>query len=151
MGLSDIKTYGGEVSRLLESISSSADRISYKKKERNETSTPYTQTSYSENRANSSSDLSGLNTSFIEPEVSVSIQEYISQHPFKDSAAEKYKRQAYSAEVQSQNFLANNTDFSWSKLEYAVESYNYVKEINTPPKELINVMHEYNKDFRFEV
>lgn len=150
MALSDINTFGGEVSRLLESISTSAEKIAYKKKGQRDASNPYVQNPALETTS-STPELSGWNEKFIEPKTSVSLQEYISQHPFKDSAAEKYKHQVYQTEKESQNLLATNTDFSWSRLEYAVSSYNQVQGINTPPKILINVMHEYNRDFRFEV
>ena len=43
-----------------------------------------------------------------------------------------------------------NKEFSYATLDYAVNSYTYVQEINHQPHILIDFMHEYNRNFNFE-
>ena len=48
--------------------------------------------------------------------------------------------------------LENNSYSSRSDIRsYAVHSYNYVADINKPSPVLIDFMHEYNRNFNFEI
>ena len=121
--------------------------------------------------------------------------EYVSANPYKDTGAEKYKRNIYgnsqqnqataettSAEgtnfaafmpeitpqnknmvynqasniynaplkAEQQNITQTAQDFSYSRLDYALNAYNYVKEVNQEPKILINLMHPNNRNFHYE-
>ena len=43
-----------------------------------------------------------------------------------------------------------NKEFSYSVLDYAVNMYNSVRDINQQPHILIDFMHEYNRNYNFE-
>lgn len=183
------KIYTTEINRLLENISSSANRLVSKK-------FPNAQQSNTENQKGFSLvDIATPSASYLEAKASFNVQEYVSANPYKDTGAEKYKRNIYgnsqqnqataettSAEgtnfaafmpeitpqnknmvynqasniynaplkAEQQNITQTAQDFSYSRLDYALNAYNYVKEVNQEPKILINLMHPNNRNFHFE-
>ncbi len=186
MGISVTQGYQLEIDKLLQSIGASAERLSGKES--------FSVAQEAKNQAIPAEISFGQ--AYLEPKASFTVQEYVSDNPLQESAAEKYRKSLYnkpdkeknleSAETSGLDFseilnrlgtenkveaydkvaqsyiqpqenaglnanIMNMTkEFSYSTLDYAVNTYNYVQDINRQPHILIDFMHEYNRNYNFE-
>ncbi len=71
----------------------------------------------------------------------------------KEKAYDK-ATQSYSSSRENnginESIMNMNKEFSYSVLDYAVNMYNSVRDINQQPHILIDFMHEYNRNYNFE-
>ncbi len=186
MGISATQGYQLEIDKLLQSIGASAERLSGKES--------FSVAPEAKNPTISAEIAVGQ--AYLEPKASFTVQEYVSDNPLQESAAEKYRQSLYNKADKEKNlgtaetsgfnfseilnrlgtedkveaydkvthsyaqpqentgFNANimnmNKEFSYSTLDYAVNTYNYVQDINRQPHILIDFMHEYNRNYNFE-
>ena len=83
--------------------------------------------------------------------------EPLSTYSFKDFVRAENKSIFYqkaSAAYQGMPLVSaveNNAYAATGTRNYAVHSYNYVNDINKQPQVLIDFMHEYNRNFNFEI
>lgn len=186
MGISATQGYQLEIDKLLQSIGASAERLSGKES--------FSVAQDAKNQAIPAEISFGQ--AYLEPKASFTVQEYVSDNPLQESAAEKYRKSLYNKPDKEKNLESVETsgldfseilnrlgteskveaydkvaqsyikpqenaglnanimnmtkEFSYSTLDYAVNTYNYVQDINRQPHILIDFMHEYNRNYNFE-